>query len=196
MGDGSYHFPTRFVVLILSLLLAALFGRCKGTYLMSGTRITVRLDHERKALLESLCQQIGCDASQIVRQALDRFATSPTPPTPNPRSTLSTCSGSQDAASDHSDPATATTCQPRSTEPVRLDGMLASRAAVGPPFSERVRELLPYFRACGMAIWPERRNLFQRLVAAAEVACESGEDPRDSRLLMELLRLGNEYKQL
>jgi len=47
-----------------------------------------------------------------------------------------------------------------------------------------------------MAIRSERRNLFQRLLAAAEVACESGEDPRDSQLLMELLRLGNEHKQL
>jgi len=67
------------------------------------------------------------------------------------------------------------------------------RAEATPAYSEKVGELLPQFRALGMALRPERRRLFHRLFAAAEVARENAENPRDAELYAELLRLRQTY---
>jgi hypothetical protein len=61
---------------------------------------------------------------------------------------------------------------------------------------EKVSVLLPGYRAFGSQIWQERRRLFQRLLAAAEIAQENRENPRDAELRYELLRIGYAYGQL
>ena len=167
---------------------------------MTATRLTVRLDDRRTALLQRLREQTGCDASEVIRRALDGFRNSPSPGTPKQASPLcnvpSAPPGLLKPLAGRPDPLSATTCQPSSTQQAKAQRMSGDRAPAVPSRPEKVEELLGHFRAFGMAIRPARRNLFQRLVAAAEVACESSDDPRDTELFAELLQLGNRYWQL
>jgi hypothetical protein len=162
-----------------------------------GCRISVRLDPQRADLLRKLSGRRGCDSSHVLRQALDRLGASlsqgigatgagangaPTEsqasPGPAPNSTGPTLATPPQAAP----PADVRPPQPPVLSTARI-----------PAHPEKIAELIRQSRALGAATWPERRRLFQRLFAVAEVALEYGQNPQDVALHAELLRLGHAF---
>jgi hypothetical protein len=158
----------------------------------------VRLDAKRAALLKRLSQQLGCDTSQVVRLALARLEASPFQETSDSRSEM--CSAPAPGLTGQSEKG------PLSLLPVPGVGSAGEEVAkpIQPPierasvpeYTTKVAQLLPAYRAFGMRIWEERRGLFHRLCASAEVACEANESSRDAELRNELLRVGHQYGML
>lgn len=144
--------------------------------------MSVRLDAERAALLKKLSVDVGCPPSDVIRRSLEAFA----------------AERSQEAAvqkhASLATPSTPTCPQPRQTDAVASPRPPAV-PAVPLSFPPTHDELVALYRACGALVWPERRRLFQRVLAAAEVAQEYRENPRDGELYGELLRLGRDFGQ-
>lgn len=167
---------------------------------MNGTRLSVRLDAKRAALLQRLCRELGCDTSETVRLALERLATpcgggnadlvlqasaerSELPPVPqmipNPDASIAVA-------------------RPVSAMARAVEGcptLPSMPATPGPPYPHKLFPL-PDFRAFGAKLPGERRRLFHHLYAAAKVICESSDNPQDTELRNELMRIGREYNQL
>ena len=161
------------------------------------SRISVRLDAKKAALLQGLCQEVGCDVSEMVRLALDRFAVT------GLRRIMRSGWQASSAQSD-SPPVVAPSCNSgissappplpiASGDPRQTSKPLQVAAASYPP---KILALLPNYRVFGETLWGERRVLFQRLMAAAEVICESSDNPDDAKLRNKIMQLGTEFNQL
>lgn len=168
---------------------------------MSETRkLSVRLDSKRQALLDQRCAENGCARSELVRQALDQFLRSRNHQAGNcgqteerilPANTRVVCVEGELARRVEG-------VVPPGTVP-RTDAArerLQERSHVTKPIPAALAEHLPRFRGVGAAIWQERRRLFLNVAAAAAVAQENAENPKDADLFEELLRVGREYGQL
>ena len=157
-----------------------------------GRRLTVRFDFMRAAALQAMCLHFRLSPSAVVRLAVDRLHAAPP-------------SGHQSPASRSGVAPTLAVTTPKPLTP--SPALIASRPEVMmPPGAKRpnslpaeypkVAERLGYYRAVGGAIREERRILFRNLVAAAVVAKESAEEPRDAELCQQLLQLGRAYSLL
>jgi hypothetical protein len=81
----------------------------------------------------------------------------------------------------------------KSDEEALSDEMESQPSRSSREFPSILVDLLPKYRCFGERLWPERRRLFQALLAAAQVAQENGENPQDLRLRDELVGLGKRY---
>ena len=162
--------------------------------MMSGTkRVTVRLDHRQTTRLCRLCDETGLDRSELVRLALDQFKVASVQREIGPRSMADNpavgVAVAQDAPTQNGPSATATPMgSPEETA--------IGSGAFALLWQAKLLDLLGTYRAFGMQIWKERRSLYQRLFAAAIVAGESNENPRDIALCETLRRIGKEYNLL
>lgn len=160
-------------------------------------RITVRLDVQHAAVLQNVCRRSGLDTSHAIRRALESLAAShPTQRTVSPHSQAAvppTTSENVAAIRPGNAGATATP-MPQGTPPATLGAPkpLIAHSMSATSFSKSA-ELLSQYRAFGCQIWPERRRLFQRLLAAANVAQQYRENPKDAELYGELLQLARKY---
>lgn len=161
-----------------------------------GHRVTVRLDQVHATLLQDFSREMKIDASGVIRMALDqlrvpaqriaspdlRVAASPkkvdvleTRPTGDSRQTVPCASQAPAAAAVRPQPS-----------PIGV-------GAHGASFAVRTAELLSQYRSFGAQIWPERTQLFWRLLAAATIAQANNENPKDAELHRELLQIGQKY---
>ena len=165
---------------------------------MQGTRrITVRLDGRRAALLNRVSNESGCDASEVVRRALDQLASpdshrngdSPTNGSAQVSGTLGQVNNSATTR------AIVPVCQrsEASLTTGKASSTIRSSQNVPLSFPPKIEELVALYRSFGGEVWKERRRLFQRLFASAEVAQENCENPRDAELYGELARIGKAY---
>jgi hypothetical protein len=125
-------------------------------------RISVRLDSSRATLLEKLSRQNQRSISEIVKLGLDSLASSGSSSRPINSYTAPAVPPSSSA----------------DVQPISLSN---------PP---KMEELLAFYRAAGGGVWGERRRLLHRLIAAASVAADHQESPRDRQFLDELTRIG------
>ncbi len=165
--------------------------------LSRGWRITVRLDAQRAEVHRNVCQKTGLDASHAVRKALDGWAAPP--PTqrtvsPHSQAPVPPETAEHVAAIRPPNSSAAATSLPQVTAPATLPAPkpLITHSMSATLFSKSA-ELLSQYRAFGAQIWPERRRLFQRLLAAASVAQECRENPKDAELYGDLLQLAGKY---
>jgi len=89
-------------------------------------------------------------------------------------------------------PAGVPTPQARPTQPVAPTNapVVRSTPVSNPP---RMDELTALYRASGPKVLEDRRRILHRLIAAAGVAQETGEDPKDAEFYNELLRLARRF---
>ena len=155
-------------------------------------RITFRLGAEEVAKLQAMRARTGCaDTSSLLRLALSRLEGHPVQPAAQ--------------AAPVGMPATSVGETPQATKLAAAVPSLSPTASMEPkkaratvlgidkPLPPELADLLPGLRAHGTEIWRERRKVFQRLVVAAAVAAENGENPRDISLYGELLRVGRSF---
>lgn len=153
-------------------------------------RVTVRLDRKRTTRLVSLCQETGCDRSEVVRRAIDQFKVASVQRATDPKSmadiSLVKLAVAENAPVQNGSAATS----------IRTGSPKEIAVGSGAPalfWRAKLLDLLNTYRSFGMQIWRERRSLYQRLFAASVVAGESNEDPRDIALCETLRRIGEEY---
>lgn len=164
-----------------------------------GWRFSVRLDPVRARRVRELAAQGGCVPSDLLRRALDHYVASgaqrlsATKRAEINASTAGMCQipiasrqgqGAASAASPHQSPTEGVKAA-TSTEPTQ-----AVAASSCPP---SVAELESQYRAFGAQIWTARRVLFLRTVVAAKIAQSNNENPRDTALYAELLKLGQQF---
>jgi hypothetical protein len=158
---------------------------------------SVRLDDKRALLLRGLSAEIGCPPSEVLRRSLDCYAAS--------RLARPRVSGAQQVArAGASQPSKASRESPKAvpsavpelcrTVPVKDAPCVPSTSIRSTPSVQaRHAELVAQYRHFGCKIWRERNRLFQRLLAAAEVAKANNENPRDAELYTELSRVGQQF---
>jgi hypothetical protein len=162
-----------------------------------GCKFSVRLDAKHDALLETLSADIGCTLSEVLRQSLDCYAASrsPRPPAPSRQQVVS-AGASQLPIVSRERPIAAPPAPPELCRTVLVkDAPSVPSAPTRPTPTVQARnaELLAQYRHFGCEIWQERNRLFQRLLAAAEVAKANNENPRDAEICAEILRLGQRF---
>jgi hypothetical protein len=161
-------------------------------------RFSVRLDSGRAARLEKVSAEVGCSPSEVLRRSLDCYlaSRSPKPAIQRPEMKMAPAGVRPLPITTGESPkeASAASPGPRPTATVKAATSWPS-TPTNPTLSLRskIDEFVRQYRAFGSEIWPERRRLFQRLFAAAYVAQENSENPKDSELYAELLKLGQRF---
>jgi hypothetical protein len=161
-------------------------------------RFSVRLDSERAARLKNFSSEVGCAPSELVRRLLDQYVASRSPkPTIQRREMNVVSAGVRPlpTATRETPKAASAACPSLRLTAIVRAAPIAPAASTGRTSSQvpKIDELVAQYRAFGGEIWPERRRLFQRLFAAARVAQENNENPKDFELYTELLRLGQRF---
>jgi hypothetical protein len=164
-------------------------------------RVSVRLDSARAVLLKKLSTETGCDPSELIRRSLDHYAASRSPKRTNQRPEMKVPNAAlrQVMLAGIQGPKVASAVPPelRLTTIVKVAPSAPSTPTdPTPALPTRIAELVTQARGFGSQLKRIRREQFQRAFVASAVAAESAENPQDSEVYADMLRLGRRYRWL
>jgi hypothetical protein len=161
-------------------------------------RPSVRLDDKRALLLRTLSAEIGCPPSEVLRRAIDHYATSRSskPIVQRPEMKVATAGARVLPITTGESPKVASAASQDSclTAVVKAAPSAPSSPKGPTPFLPHgIAELITQARGFGSQLRRIGREQFQRAFAASAVAAESAENPQDVQVYDELLRVGRKY---
>jgi len=163
-------------------------------------KLSVRLDDNRASLLKKLSAEVGCSPSGVLRRSLDCYfaARSLKPAIQRPEAKVAPAGVRPLPITTGEGPKAASATSPESclTTIVKAAPSTPSATVPTPPLPTRIADLITQARGFGSQLRRIRREQFQRAFAASVVAAESADNPQDSEVYAEMLRLGRTYRWL